>query len=63
MNIFESKRVILRPWQISDLDDLHEFMSNEKVTSLAGFKVKKNNNESLRILNQFIIFIFNFDFK
>lgn len=23
MKILESKRIILRPWQISDLDDLH----------------------------------------
>ncbi|WP_455791921.1 GNAT family N-acetyltransferase [Clostridium butyricum] len=31
MKILESKRIILRPWKISDLDDLHEFMSNEQV--------------------------------
>lgn len=55
MKILESKRIILRPWQISDLDDLHEFMSNEQVARLAGFKVKKNKGESLRILKQFII--------
>ncbi|WP_283624404.1 GNAT family N-acetyltransferase [Clostridium butyricum] len=55
MKILESKRIILRPWQISDLDDLHEFMSNEQVARLSGFKVKRNKGESLRILKQFII--------
>lgn len=30
-------------------------MSNEQVARLAGFKVKKNKGESLRILKQFII--------
>ena len=40
MRILESNRLILRPWKISDLDDLHEFMSNEKVANLAGFSVR-----------------------
>lgn len=55
MRILESDRLILRPWKISDLDDLHEFMSNEKVANLAGFSVKNNKEESLKILKQFII--------
>ncbi|NOW82700.1 RimJ/RimL family protein N-acetyltransferase [Clostridium beijerinckii] len=50
MRILESDRLILRPWKNSDLDDLHEFMSNEKVANLAGFSVKNNKEESLKIL-------------
>jgi len=55
MKLLESSRLILRPWKISDLDDLHEFMSNEKVANLAGFSVRNSKEESLKILKQFII--------
>lgn len=40
MRILEGNRLILRPWNSSDLDDLHEFMSNKEVANLAGFNVK-----------------------
>lgn len=55
MKILESHRLILRPWKISDLDDLHDFMSNKEVANLAGFNVKNRKDESLNILKQFII--------
>jgi len=44
MKILESNRLILRAWKISDLDDLHEFTSNEEVASMAGFHVKNTEN-------------------
>ncbi|WP_026896232.1 GNAT family N-acetyltransferase [Clostridiisalibacter paucivorans] len=55
MKILKSNRLILRPWKFSDLDDLHEFTSNKKVANLAGFNVKNSKDESLNILNQFVI--------
>ena len=55
MKILESNRLILRPWKISDLDDLHEFRSNKEVANLAGFNVKQSKEESLNILKQFIV--------
>lgn len=55
MKILESNRLILRPWKISDLDDLHEFTSNKEVANLAGFNVKNSKEDSLNILKQFII--------
>lgn len=55
MKILESNRLLLRAWKISDLDDLHEFTSNEEVARMAGFHVKNTENETLRILKQFII--------
>ena len=55
MRILQSNRLILRPWKISDLDDLHEFMSNKEVASLAGFNVRNSKEESLNILKQFIV--------
>jgi len=55
MEILKSNRLILRSWKICDLDDLHEFTSNERVASMAGFKVKSTENETLNILKQFII--------
>lgn len=51
----ESSRLILRSWYVSDLNDLHEFVSNKKVADLAGFKVRNNKEESLQLLQRFII--------
>lgn len=42
MMTLESNRLILRPWGVSDLDDLYLIMSDEKVTKLAGFNVRRN---------------------
>lgn len=55
MKVLKTSRLILRNWHISDLDDLHEFISNKKVSDLAGFKVRKNKEESLQLLQRFII--------
>ena len=55
MKILESNRLILRKWYILDLDDLHEFTSNKNVAELAGFKVRNNKDESLKLLQRFIV--------
>ena len=53
MKVLKTSRLILRNWHISDLDDLHEFISNKKVSDLAGFKVRKNKEESLGLIERF----------
>jgi RimJ/RimL family protein N-acetyltransferase len=55
MKTLESSRLILRNWNISDLNNLHEFTANKKVADLAGFKVRNNKEESLQLLQRFII--------
>ena len=35
---FETERLLLRGWKDTDLQDLHEIMSNEKVQYLQAFK-------------------------
>lgn len=55
MKTLESDRLILRSWNIKDLEDLHEFASNKKVADLAGFKARNNKDESLKLLQRFII--------
>ena len=59
MKILDSNRLILRTWNISDLDNVHEFMSNKEVANLAGFNVKNSKEEILNILKQFIIDSYN----
>lgn len=54
MNKFESIRLILRPWTLDDLYDLHEIMSNKEVGYLAGFSPRDNLNDSLEILKKFV---------
>lgn len=54
MKILESERLILRDWNVSDLDDFHEISSNKKVSDLAGFRLKTSKEDSLKSLEQFI---------
>lgn len=54
MKVLESNRLILRPWKTSDLDDLHNIVSNKEIADLAGFNARTNINESRYILNRFV---------
>ncbi|AOR23576.1 GNAT family N-acetyltransferase [Clostridium taeniosporum] len=54
MKRLESKRMVLRPWRIEDLDDLHQCTSDEQVAKFAGFNVRQTKKETLKILKQFI---------
>jgi len=47
--------MILRPWKISDLNDLHEIMSNKEASVLAGFNLRISKADTLNALNQFIV--------
>lgn len=54
MTIIESKRIILRPWEENDLNDLYEYASNELVGPSAGWPVHKSIDDSKMILRHFI---------
>jgi len=50
----ESKRLILREWELSDLDDFFEYCSVPGVGEMAGWFHHENKDKSLEILNLFI---------
>ena len=52
--ILTTQRLILRPWQLSDLDDFYEYASVDGVGQMAGWKPHENKEESLGILRRFI---------
>ena len=50
----ETERLILRPWQESDLADFYEYASVDGVGQMCGWLPHKNMEESKMILNMFI---------
>ena len=52
--IIVTKRLVLRQWRASDLDDLFEYASVDGVGQMAGWCPHKDKEESLAILNMFI---------
>ncbi len=50
----ETERLILRPWQLSDLADFYEYCSVPGVGEMAGWSHHKNQEESAKILQLFI---------
>ena len=52
--IIVTKRLVLRPWRLDDLDDFFEYASVDGVGQMAGWSPHKDKEESLAILNKFI---------
>ena len=52
--IIETERLILRPFEQSDLDDFYEYASVEGVGEMAGWKHHENKEKSQSILDLFI---------
>ena len=50
----QTERLILREWNLNDLDDLFEYASNPDAGPRAGWNPHPNKEESLRILKRFI---------
>lgn len=50
----ETERLILRPWQQSDLEDLYTYARVEGVGEMAGWTHHKDKEESQQILDMFI---------
>lgn len=49
----ETERLILRPWEDRDLDDLYAYASAEGVGEMAGWKHHESKEESQKILTMF----------
>lgn len=54
MGILETERLILRRWDVGDIDDLYEYARSELVGPNAGWKPHKNIEESKEIMKMFI---------
>lgn len=54
MNILDTERLILRGWQLEDLDDLYEYAKNPNVGPAAGWKPHSNKVVSLELLESYI---------
>ena len=52
--VIETERLILREWNLNDLDDFFEYASVPDVGERAGWPHHKNKEESLGILRRFI---------
>lgn len=48
--IIETKRLILRPWALSDADSLYEYAKDPDIGPIAGWKTHKNVEESKHII-------------
>lgn len=54
MKQLETDRLILRAWQLDDLEDFYNNSKNPKVGPMAGWKPHENREESLSLLKSFI---------
>jgi len=54
MKIIKTKRLILRMWQLDDLDDYYAYAKNPNVGSMAGWKPSSSKDESLTQIKSFI---------
>ena len=52
--VLKTKRLILRPWKLEDLDDFYEYAKVDGVGQMAGWLPHENKEKSLMILNMFI---------
>ena len=54
MKTIETERLLLRGWQLNDLDDLYEYVKDPHVGPMAGWKPHASKDESLVSLKSFI---------
>jgi len=54
MKTLETERLILRPFQESDLDDLYEYAQSPNVGPNAGWPPHQNKEDSLQIMKMFM---------
>ena len=52
--VLKTERLILRPFNLEDVDDLYEYAHVDGVGQMAGWLPHKNKEESLKILKMFI---------
>jgi len=49
--IIETEHLILRPWKVSDAEDLYEFAKDPRIGPITGWPVHKNVENSREIIN------------
>lgn len=54
MKALETKRLILRPWRESDLEDFYEYAKDPQIGTDAGWKPHENIEESRKVLQTFL---------
>ena len=54
MKILETERLILRGWQLDDLNDLYEYAKNPDVGTMQGWEPHSSKEVSLCVLKSFI---------
>lgn len=54
MSILETERLILRPWLLTDLDNLYEYSKDERVGPMAGWEPHTNKDDAIKALEQYI---------
>ena len=54
MKVLETDRLLLRNWEVSDLEDFYDYAKNPNVGPMAGWKPHESLDESRKILNSFI---------
>lgn len=52
--VLKTKRLILRPWKLTDLEDFYEYAKVDGVGEMAGWQHHQSKDESLKILHRFI---------
>ena len=52
--ILNTKRLTIRPWRMTDADDLYEYASVDGVGQMAGWTPHKNVEESMEIIRMFM---------
>ncbi len=55
MKTIETERLVLRDWDINDIDDIYDYAKNPNVGSHAGWKPHESKRESLEIMQSLFI--------
>lgn len=54
MSLYTTERLIIRPWEVTDVTDLYEYGKSELVGPSAGWTPHKDEAESLDIIKMFM---------
>lgn len=54
MHTLQTERLILRPWALTDLDDLFAYARDERVGSMAGWRPCASRDDAARALAQYV---------
>ena len=55
MSVFETERLVMRPWREDDAENLYKYASDPEVGPAAGWPVHTSVEDSLRVLREVLI--------